>query len=263
MVAAIITASLCSCGEQPEATVDFAFEMRSSRAPAPLLRFYASEVSMIDASGHRVAVRLDTANPWQDDNTAMLALGGRSDSGRTDNRAVTGRVPKGSYEALEFLLGIAFERNHGNPLKAPPPLNVPSMFWTWQSGYKFLRLDAGTEWSFHLGSTGCVSASAVRPPGEPCRQPNLARVRLPSGAIDGGTIAVDLDGLLAAIDTASDENCMGAYHERQSCRSLLTALGLDPDTGRCIDGCRHQAVFSLVDPLGADVSTGPDSTPTQ
>ena len=192
---------------------------------------------MIDLERRAVQVSLDS-NSWQEDATAMVALGGR-----TENLVVTGEVEPNRYVGIEFLLGIPFDRNHGNPLAAAPPLNVPSMFWTWQSGYKFVRLDLGNDWSFHLGSTGCVSASAVRPPEEPCRQPNAARIRLASDAPNTGTIVVDLDALVAHIDTAVEDNCMEAYAARDACRGLLANLGMDPDTGLCRDGCEGQAVF--------------------
>lgn len=220
-----------------ETAVRLTFEMRTTYADDALLRFYVSELAVIDEEGRAVPVGLD-ANAWQNDGTALVALGGV-----TENRVVSGRVQNGRFEAIEFLLGVPFERNHGNPLATAPPLNLPSMFWTWQSGYKFVRLDIGNDWSFHLGSTGCVSASAVRPPGEPCRQPNAARIRLANDAPLVGTIAVDLDALLAHIDTAVGANCMAAYADHEACRGLLANLGLDPATGLCVDGCGAQAVF--------------------
>ena len=223
----------CHPGETP---VRLAFEMRT-HADDALLRFYLSDLAAIDAQGHATPVRLD-ANAWQNDRTTLVALGGK-----TEHRVVSGRIENGRFEAIEFLLGVPFERNHGNPLAAAPPLNVPTMFWTWQSGYKFVRLDIGNDWSFHLGSTGCVSASAVRPPAEPCQQPNAARIRLANDAPLVGTIAVDLDALLARIDTAVEENCMADYADHEACRGLLANLGLDPVAGQCVDGCGTQAVF--------------------
>ncbi|MDE0039084.1 MAG: metallo-mystery pair system four-Cys motif protein [Gammaproteobacteria bacterium] len=233
---ATISLGLGAC-HPPETPVRLAFEMRTTHAEDALMRFYLSDLAMIDAQGLAVPVRLH-ANEWQDDSTALVALGGSK-----ENRVIAGHVAKGRYVAIEFLLGVPFERNHGNPFAVAPPLNVPSMFWTWQSGYKFVRLDIGNAWSFHLGSTGCVSASAVRPPGEPCREPNAARIRLASDAPEAGTIAVDLDALLAHIDTTVDDNCMAAYAESEACRGLLANLGLDPATGRCLDGCGAQTVF--------------------
>lgn len=204
------------------------------------MRFFVSELALVDVDAQAVAVVLDE-NPWQDATTAMIALGGQR-----ENPVVSGRVANGRYEAIEFVLGVPFDRNHGNPLRAQSPLNVPSMFWTWQSGYKFVRLDVANDWSFHLGSTGCVSASAVRPPKEPCNEPNAARIRLTSHAPEVGTVIVDLDALLAGIDTAVDDNCMAAYAGRAACRGLLANLGMDPETGRCLDGCEGQSVFRFV-----------------
>ena len=201
------------------------------------MRFFVADLAMIDGQGNATPVTLD-AGPWQNEVAALVALGGQ-----TKNPVVSGRVPPGDYAAIEFLLGIPFDRNHGNPLLASPPLNVASMFWSWQGGYKFMRIDIANDWSFHLGSTGCVSASAVRPPSTPCRQPNAARIRLASETPYAGTIVVDLDVLLAHIDTAGEANCMAAYADRGACRGLLADLGLDPYTGRCVEDCAGQTVF--------------------
>ncbi len=225
------------------------------------LRFYISDITMIDSSGAAVRVRLDDRSPWQDEGAALISLAvGCAESPEPGNRMISGSVARGRYAAMEFSLGVPFERNHLNPMRAAPPLNVPSMFWTWQTGYKFLRLDLGNAWSFHLGSTGCVSDSAMRPPRQPCRQPNVTRIRLPAEAVGSGTVLIDLDALLAGIDTTDAGNCVGAYRERRACRQLLGALGLDADTGRCVEsprpgsgrghpsqasGCAGQSVFRL------------------
>ena len=220
------------------------------------LQFYISDLTMIDSSGAGVHVRLDDRHPWQNEDAVLISLAvGCAESTEPGNRMVSGSVARGRYAAVEFSIGVPFERNHLNPMRAAPPLNVSSMFWTWQTGYKFLRLDLGNAWSFHLGSTGCVSDSAMRPPQQACRQPNIARIRLPAEATRNGTVLIDLDALLAGIDTTDAGNCVGAYRERPACRGLLEALGLDPDTGQCVEsllatahsGCAGQSVFRLDD----------------
>jgi len=231
-------ACLAAC-HPPATSVRLNFHIATERVADYSVAFYVSGLTMIDAEGHAVPARLD-ANPWQNESTALVALGGR-----TENPVVSGRVAGGRYDAMEFRLGIPFDANHGNPLVAAAPLNVPSMFWTWQSGYKFVRVDIANDWSFHLGSTGCVSASAVRPAKEPCRQPNAARIRLASDTPATGTIVLDLDALLAHIDPAVEDNCMEAYADRDACRGLLANLGMDPDTGLCLDGCESQTVFQF------------------
>lgn len=213
------------------------FVMQSSH-PDPELSFFVSDMALIKGD-MRTPVRFDATGPWQGAATALVSFLG------SGNRTVTGRAAEDEYDAVEFRLGVPFERNHGNPLTAPSPLNLPSMFWTWQSGYKFLRVDLGNEWSFHLGSTGCVSASAVRPPVQACRRPNLARIRLPVRAAYGGSVLVDLDALHAEVDIAREGNCMDAFADRHACRRLLDRLGLDPDSGSCAEGCSGQVMFRL------------------
>ena len=233
---AVVALALGGC-QPSDIPVRLTFDVDSGMIDDYSMRFFLSGVSLVEADGHAVSVVLEE-NPWQDHGTAMIALGGQR-----ENPVVSGRVTKGRYEAIEFMLGIPFHRNHGNPLLAEAPLNVPSMFWSWQSGYKFVRLDIANDWSFHLGSTGCLSASAVRPPVAPCRQPNAARIRLAGNAPTMGTIVIHLDSLLAGIDIGSEGNCMDAYADRKACRELLARLGMDPRTGLCVDDCRRQSVF--------------------
>lgn len=209
------------------------------------LRFYVSNLRMINANGEASTVLLD-ATPVQsvDAGTALVSWQGNcaaSASAPADPH-ISGQAAAGDHEAVEFDLGVPFGRNHANPLAAPTPLNAPSMFWTWQSGYKFLRLDVGTDWSFHLGSTGCVSASAVRPP-ERCARPNVATIRLPAAAAREGAVVVDLDALLAGIDLAAASSCVDDYAEAEHCRALLSRLGINAYTGRCSGGCQGQALF--------------------
>ena len=249
------------CGDTGTQPVRLEFSLNSSLlacvgGPASgQLGFYVSGLRLVDGHGAAIPVRLD-ALPTQSkgDGIALVSWNGRcapssnadanpdADAAAMTDPVVTGRVPRGHYDTIEFELGVPFERNHANPLTAPAPLNVPSMFWTWQSGYKFLRLDIGSDWSFHLGSTGCVSESAVRPP-RVCEQPNLATIRLPAAAAFGGVVAVDLDTLLADFDIAAADNCVDAYGNLEICRRLLTRLGIDVDTGRCSGDCGRQALF--------------------
>lgn len=260
MLAATMATGCGDAGTQP---VRLEFSLNSSLlacgggSASGQLGFYVAGLRMVDAHGSVAPVRL-AATPTQSvaEGIALVSWNGacarpadelkeRDEPAHTTaiaNPVVEGRIERSQYSTVEFELGVPFERNHANPLGAPAPLNVPSMFWTWQSGYKFMRLNLGTDWSFHLGSTGCVSASAVRPPGS-CAQPNMATIRLPAAAAFEGVVAVDLDALLAGIDIAAADNCVAAYGEMDECRRLLAVLGVDAETGRCIDGCRGQALF--------------------
>ena len=237
----LLATEACSPTAQPVST-RFTLQPPPSLAPTaspPTLRFYVSDLRMVDARGEATHVRLTSAPPYQDERTALVSLA----DGARGNPVVHGTVIRGDYVHMEFLLGIPFERNHGNPLQAEPPLDRPAMFWAWQSGHKFLRLDLGNAWSFHLGSTGCHSANAVRPPPDECRRPNLARIRLPASVAADGEVDVDLGALLAAVNPTKDANCMGSYADDDTCRRVLDGLGLDAQTGRCLADCRGQRVF--------------------
>ncbi len=124
-------------------------------------RFYVQDVELRNADGDYVAVDLDTdGNIWQVDNVALLDFeeGCTNFGDAGTNRVVTGTVPEGSYDGLRFKMGVPFDLNHANPATAEPPLNLTSMEWNWQGGYKFLRIDTGTP----ARPTGaCTSAARV------------------------------------------------------------------------------------------------------
>jgi uncharacterized repeat protein (TIGR04052 family) len=113
---------------------------------------------------------------------------------------------------LTFEVGVPFAINHQNPLHAKAPLNRSDMFWSWQLGYKFLRLDLvaddGQRWAMHLGSIGCDSSSAVRAPAAACAQPNLSGVQLREYQ-PGQALELHLDKLLLDQAEQVPSRCMG------------------------------------------------------
>ena len=214
------------------------------------LRFYVSDPAMIDASGRETPLSLLGNAAWQHRQLALIALAvpGNACSAGADgslNHRLVGHVAPGNYVGLVFTLGVPFDLNHQNTMTASAPLNTPSMFWTWQLGYKFLRLDIDDEWSFHLGSAGCVSSSAVRPPDTPCGQPNRARIRLDIEPAGARTVVFDLDALLADIDIHRVDDCTGRFAGQPVCKALLERVGLIPVEGQCADRCKGQTLFRI------------------
>ena len=214
-----------------------------------LLSFYLSDPHLITSNGGEIPIQLDAESSWQSQRTALISLAEECgpSRGTGGNSGLKGTVPSGDYQYLEFSLGVPFELNHVNPLEAEAPLDVPSMFWVWQTGYKFLRYDIEGQWSFHLGSTGCHSASAVRAPAEPCEQPNLARIRVPISDPLQARIGVDLHALISGIDTFEADNCVEAYREDPQCQMLVERIGLNAETGQCVDECDGQVLFRALD----------------
>lgn len=128
---------------------------------------------------------------------------------------------------IRFSVGVPFALNHLNPLTQSSPLNQSDMFWTWQTGYKFLRMEMSStdsEWIFHLGSTGCKSPSPVRPPKTACKNPNRPVIELDN--FDGKkSIAFEIDKLIAGIDLVAHDNCQ-SEENNSSCQILMPRMGL-------------------------------------
>ncbi|MCL1079235.1 metallo-mystery pair system four-Cys motif protein [Parashewanella spongiae] len=139
---------------------------------------------------------------------------------------------------FSFTLGVPFKINHLNPLKQSAPLNQSDMFWTWQQGHKFLRIDLGkgtkdpktyyqTGWQFHLGSTGCKAESILRSPKTPCRYPN--QIHFSFDYQNQSSLVFNLKPLLAPILTnpeMSRTSCMSNMTSN-TCRQLVSSLQLD------------------------------------
>ena len=213
------------------------------------LQFYIHDVELLDEQGTPHPLRLTAAAPWQAEAVALVDLAGNAEAQR--HSTISGTPPSGastSYAGIRFTVGVPFALNHANPLTAAAPLDRGDLFWTWQSGYKFLRADfaaQGRESSFHLGSTGCSSASALRPPAMPCAQPNRMRVELKGDPV-GGVIRFHLAALVAAALAANHAACAGNYAHDPACRDAYASTALQPDSGVCPDDyCARQKLWTL------------------
>jgi uncharacterized repeat protein (TIGR04052 family) len=199
------------------------------------LQFYVYDIELLDEKG--TAHPLQIAGP-----VALVDLAGAAGTPR--NPGIRGRLaggPESNYRAIRFTVGVPFALNHANPLTAKPPLDRGDLFWTWQTGYKFLRADFvsdGKEASFHLGSTGCSSASAMRPPAAPCAQPNRLRIELAGNALNS-VVRFHPEVLGAG-------TCTGNYAHDPACATGYAATGLQADSGECTGGlCTKQGLWTL------------------
>lgn len=125
------------------------------------LRFYVHDVRLVRADGTEAAVELEDDGRFQDGTVALLDFeNGCGEMGNTDvNTSIRGLVADGDYTGIRFRLGVPEEINHVNAATAGAPLNLTDMWWNWNGGYKFLRVEGPTDvfdaWRIHLGSTGC------------------------------------------------------------------------------------------------------------
>lgn len=216
-------------------------------------RLYVSEVRLLTLGGDEVPVVLDQDGIWQHDSVALLDFENGSGpcsafGNEATNTTVRGMVPAGIYTGVKFTLGVPFALNHANASTAPAPLNYTAMFWSWQAGYKFIRVDnAGGAFQFlHLGSTGCQSGGPSQPPTAPCAAPNRATVEITGFNPEHSVIVANLGALLSGSDVGSNTagsapGCMSDPNDPE-CVPVFARLGLSFPAGQPVAG---QTFFHL------------------
>jgi uncharacterized repeat protein (TIGR04052 family) len=253
--AATVGGQVAACG------TDYTVGTGGATAQLADARLYVSGVQLRDAGGSWVDLTLDQDSVWQHEGVALLdfedGTAGCADSGTSDlNGVVTGTLPAGTYTGLRFDVGVPFELNHLDSATAPSPLDSPGMFWAWQSGYKFVRVDwavqgEGTSrWNVHVGATGCVSDASTQSPDEPCGRPNLGTIELADFDPAADEVAVDLGALISGVDVWADTaesppGCMSSPAEPDDCGPTFGSLGMDFATGVCASDCEGQTVFEV------------------
>ena len=218
-------------------------------------RLYVSNVRLVTPGGSEVPVQLEQDGVWQYQNVAMLDFENGSGpctfGNEATNTTVRGTVPAAVYTGVKFDLGVPFDLNHGNAATAPAPLNFTAMFWSWQLGYKFLRIDTPAgDFNFHLGSTGCQSNGPSQPPTS-CSAPNVATVALSGFDPVHSVILADLKALLSQTDVTAntpntDPGCMSSPID-PDCGPLFDSLGLNFPAGTAKSGQRFFRVASAAE----------------
>ncbi|MBE9009214.1 metallo-mystery pair system four-Cys motif protein [Pseudanabaenaceae cyanobacterium LEGE 13415] len=209
-------------------------------------RFYISDVALIDAQGKTVPVTLEQDGKWQYQTVALLDFENKTGAcvnGTTEMRdRVVGTVPKGNYKGLKFTLGIPFNLNHDDSALAPSPLNLTGLWWKWQFGYKFVRIDLQSPnaampkheetsggFPIHLGSAGCeMKANSDKP--TRCSSPNRATVTFTRFDPAKNVVVADLARLVTDSNLTQNQaktapGCMSEPNDRD-CVGIMANLGL-------------------------------------
>lgn len=210
-------------------------------------RFYVHDVRLLEAgTGAEVPMTLDDAGVWQDGTVALLDFEDGCAGGTAQtNSVVVGTAPEGVYDGLRFVLGVPFASNHQDAAVAASPLNVTAMFWNWNGGYKFARIDGNTDgnaFRFHLGSTGCEMDTGGTV--TTCANPNRVQVSLTDFDPDSMTVVADHGRLLALTDTSTSVNAVQPGCQSnpadEDCITIFDRLGL-PFGGNAPSG--NQVLF--------------------
>lgn len=217
-------------------------------------RLYVHDVKLLKDGGEEVPLTLTQDGLWQHQDLALLDFEdktGACANGTTEtNKVVRGEAPPGTYTGVAFKLGVPFALNHGDAATAPSPLNLSGLFWSWNSGYKFLRVDSvpaggGEPFNLHLGSTGCMGDFADGGVSS-CDRPNVAQIVLTGFDPTKNKIVVDYAAVIADNDLSKDQGgapgCMSGPEDPE-CGPIFDRIGIDPN-----DGSLHpdaQKLFSV------------------
>ncbi len=202
-------------------------------------KMFVHDVRLVDERGREVPVALDQDRKWQYKNLALVDFengeGPCSNGSKDTHDVVTGTVPVGRYTGVRFTLGVPFDLNHEDPIVLPSPLNLTQMFWVWNSGFKFLRLDLTSTGQpnglfVHLGSTNCTPSESVQDPPTSCAHPNRVAVSFSGFDPDADTIVADIARLLdgANLDANAEgtgAGCMSGPDD-PDCGPIFRNLGL-------------------------------------
>jgi uncharacterized repeat protein (TIGR04052 family) len=202
-------------------------------------RFYVSRLRLVKADGSEVPVTLTQDGLWQLDDVALLdfenATGACANGTEETRHVVEGTVPTGDYAGLRFDIGLPFEKNHREATLQPSPLNLSRMFWSWNGGYKFMRLDLRSTgqprgWLVHLGSTACTPTGSPSTVPVSCANRNVVTVDLPGFSPARDIVDLDVLALFAAsdVDTNTEKTALGCMSGATDpeCAGLFGQLGL-------------------------------------
>jgi uncharacterized repeat protein (TIGR04052 family) len=229
---AVVGAAPFACGQT--------FTIDGSELTPKDLRFFVSEPVALMADGGEVALTVSAVETWQDGVVGLIdfedATGACSSGSGPTRSTLEVSGPAGPWAGLRFTVGVPFAHNHIDAASAGAPLNTSAMFWSWASGYKFLKLDGITAGmpgglSLHVGSTGCEADDAGTVTS--CANPNRAVIELrPAGGFDPDAheVVLDVATLLAGMALESNTpdtapGCMSAPNDPE-CVAPFAHLGL-------------------------------------
>jgi uncharacterized repeat protein (TIGR04052 family) len=201
-------------------------------------RLYVHDVSLRTDDGIDVPFVLADDGAFQRSGVALLdfenKVGECANGTEATNTVLKGLAAGAHYQSLSFTVGVPFALNHQDAAAASAPLNSTAMFWNWNGGYKFARIDGLTTGlpmghNVHLGSTGCV-AGATPNSITSCANANRPRITLPFDPALGRAVVLDLVRLFEGsnLDTnlaMSAPGCMSTPTDTD-CAPLFQKFGL-------------------------------------
>ncbi|MDX2015662.1 MAG: metallo-mystery pair system four-Cys motif protein [Myxococcaceae bacterium] len=201
-------------------------------------RLYVHDVVLTTEEGVDVPFTLTDDGAFQKAGVALLDFENRagecSAGTEATNTVLRGLAAGGHYEKLSFTVGVPFAQNHQDAAAAAAPLNSTAMFWNWNGGYKFVKIDGLTTGlpmghNLHLGSTGCMAGAAPNSVAS-CTNANRPRVTLTFNPELGAAVVLDLARLFEGsnLDTntaMTAPGCMSGATDPE-CAPIFQKFGL-------------------------------------
>ncbi|WP_405282396.1 MbnP family copper-binding protein [Gaopeijia maritima] len=230
--AAVVDEAAFSCGN----SYDNVGTSNTTITPVDF-RFYVHDVELIAADGSSVELELTQDGTWQRDNVVLLDFENGSgpcvNGTAAMNTTVRGTAPDATYTGVRFTLGVPEELNHADQTTAAAPLDLTSLFWSWNGGYKFLRIDHTSDaqpegWFVHLGSTGCTPTGDPTVPATSCSNEHRPTFEFLDFDLGIDEIVADYGALLANSDLAQNSGAKGcmSFPGDPECAVVMNAFGL-------------------------------------
>ncbi len=218
-----------SVGDQPFACGEVVSGMGSTETEFSFtdMRAYVHDLNWVTDDGSLVPIELEEDGIWQRDGVALLDFEDGCENGTAQmNTSVRGLALPGRYQAIQFSVGVPVELNSSETVleNRGSPLNQSALFWSWRSGYKYVRLDTDSRFfRFHLGAVDCDEDFT-------CDHVNIPTFRLAGFDAERDEINLDVRRLLRDADLSQNTmgtapGCMGDPAD-PDCTEIFAVFGL-------------------------------------
>ncbi len=191
------------------------------------LRMYIHDVALISPDGTAQPLLIEDDGVWQKDGVALLDFEDGCENGTAQiNTAIRGQVLGDSFTGIRFSVGVPVEMNSMETVleNRGSPLNQSALFWSWRSGYKYVRLDADSRFfRFHLGAVNCDDDFS-------CNDVNIPTFELDNFSISRDVIDLNIVTLVEDSDLSTNTEgtapgCMGDPSD-PDCEGIFERFGL-------------------------------------
>jgi uncharacterized repeat protein (TIGR04052 family) len=221
-------------------------------------RFYLYSVKLTSADGSETPFNLISDNSNQnsyDDGTSIGLIDFTDQTGdcstgifssgttATTNTKLVGGPVFGNFSGLKFTIGVPTNLNHQDSTSAKAPLNSTGMNWSWNSGYKFMKMElihegGSSNNAWHVGSSSCSNSVCTY-----SNRPTISISKSSGFNPSKDVVSLDLQAMMNGTNTTSSAiSChAGPQSTDTKCATIGANLGIKTDG----TSSSTQTVFSI------------------